>query len=66
MYIYENFEENIPANLPEGDKELIRATRDQDWTEIREDDAETEEGRKILHRIAVTGYHYDEARAGMI
>lgn len=52
--------------LTEHDKELIEQARHQRWEDIREEDAETEEGRAELHRIAIRKYHYDEYKAGML
>lgn len=52
--------------LTEHDKELIEQARHQWWEDIREEDAETEEGRAELHRIAISKYHYDEYKAGML
>ena len=48
------------------DLELIKEAEDKCWEQINEYDADTEEGRKALHDIAIRKYHYDEARAGMI
>lgn len=57
---------DVPEHLPEHDQELIRAAHHQCWEEIEEDAAETEEGRNVLHAIAVRKYHIDEARNDMI
>lgn len=51
--------------LTDRDREAISRARDCDWTEIDEDWAETELGRKELHDIIVTKYHDEEFRAGM-
>ncbi len=52
--------------LTEHDKALIEQARHQRWEDIDEDAAETEEGRKALHDIAVSKYHYDEYKSGML
>ena len=57
---------DTPEHLPEHDRNLIDAAHHQCWEEIDEDAAETEEGRNVLHAIAVRKYHIDEYRAGML
>jgi len=52
--------------LTEHDKKLIEQARHQRWEDIREEDAETEEGRDALHDIAIRKYHYDEYKAGIL
>ena len=52
--------------MTEHDKALVEQARHMRWEDINEDDAETEEGKKALHDIAVRGYHYDEWKAGML
>lgn len=52
--------------LTEHDKALIDQARQMLWEDIDEDAAETEEGRKALHDIAVSKYHYDEYKAGIL
>ena len=52
--------------MTEKDKALVEKAKHQRWEDIDEDAAETEEGRTELHRIAVSKYHYDEYKAGML
>lgn len=52
--------------LTEHDKALIEQARQMRWEDIDEDAAETEEGRAELHRIAISKYHYDEYKAGIL
>ena len=57
------------APLTERDKMLIEAAYAKhflDWCDIDENAADTEEGRKILHGIAVQKYHQEEASIGML
>ena len=54
------------SELTQKDKEAIARARRCDWSEIDEGWAETEAGRKELHHIATSGYHYEEASAEMI
>ncbi|MBO4718991.1 MAG: hypothetical protein J5658_03855 [Prevotella sp.] len=58
-------ESDIPAYVPEYDKELIRKANNQCWEDIEPDDAISEQGRIILHDIAVSKYHRDECSCGM-
>lgn len=58
-------ESDIPSHLPESDKELIRKANDLRWEYIESSKATTEEGRQILHDIAVSKYHREECRCGM-
>lgn len=37
-----------------------------DWSLIDENAAETEEGKSILHHIAVSLYHREEASCGLL
>lgn len=54
-------------DLPEHDKKLIaKALTERRWEDIDEDAAITEEGKKILHNIAVHAWHMEEGRLGMI
>lgn len=59
------FESEIPAHIPDADKELILLANRQSWEEIDADKATTPEARAILHDIASTKYHRDEYRCGM-
>lgn len=52
--------------MTEKDKALVEKARHQRWEDIDEDAADTEEGRKALHDIAIRKYHYDEYKAGML
>lgn len=55
--------------INEHDKALIEKANDVPYTEhwrIRESEAETEEGRKELHRIYMRKYHEEEWSAGML
>lgn len=52
--------------LTDRDRAAIDKARTQDWTEIDEDTAETEIGKRRLHEMAMWKYHRDEANAGMI
>ena len=52
--------------MTERDKALIEKARNQYWAEIEPDEADTEEARQILHRIAVDGYHREEYQAGLL
>lgn len=57
------------TQLTERDKMLIEAAHAKhylDWGDIDENAADTEEGRKILHSIAVQKYHQEEAAIGML
>ena len=58
-------ESDIPAYVPEMDKKLIREANNMDWMDIEPDDAISEQGRIILHDIAVSKYRYEEFRCGM-
>ena len=57
---------DFPSCLPESDRALIREANDAAWEDINTSAASTPLGRRILHDIAVTKYHYDEAKVGMI
>lgn len=48
------------------DKRLVQQAIYKRWEEIDEDEAETEEGRRKLHEIAVRKYHQDEFRLGIL
>lgn len=52
--------------MTEKDKQLIEKARRSYWADINEDEADTEEAREILHRIAVDRYHYEEYKCGML
>lgn len=52
--------------ITEHDKRLIEEAKQKSWEYIREEEAETEEGRRILHDMAINGYHRDEWRAGIL
>ena len=52
--------------MTDRDKALIEKAKRSYWADIDEDAADTEEARKILHRMAVDGYHYEEYQAGML
>ena len=52
--------------MTEKDKRLISKAKKSYWTEIDESLADSEEARKILHNIAVSGFHREEALAGII
>lgn len=52
--------------MTEKDKALIEKAKRSYWAEIEPDEADTEEARKILHRIAVDGYHREEYQAGLL
>lgn len=56
---------DIPAQIPDGDVQLILQANDMRWEDIDEDEAETIEGLAILHDIAVSKYHLAEFKAGM-
>jgi len=56
---------DIPAQVPEGDVQLILQANDLPWEKIDEDAAQSIEARAILHDIAITKYRRDEYRAGM-
>lgn len=56
---------DLPAQLPDGDVELIMRANDMPWTAIDEDAAETIEGRAILHDIAISKYRKEEYHCGM-
>lgn len=58
-------ESDIPSYLPESDKELIRQANDLSWEYIEPEEAISEQGRVILHDIAVSKYHRDECSCGM-
>ena len=51
--------------LTDKDRAAISKAREQDWTEIDEDSAETEIGRRRIHAIIMRKYHRDEYKAGM-
>ena len=51
------------------DKQLIKIARSRHWSEWGEvsemvNHAETEEARRILHKIAITGYRTEEFKNG--
>lgn len=52
--------------MTDHDKALVEKAKTQCWEDIDEDSAETEEGRKAIHDIAIRKYHYDEYKAGML
>ena len=52
--------------MTEKDKRLIEDARHLSWDMINEDEAETEEGRKILHKMIMDGYHKEEELAGIL
>lgn len=55
--------------MTENDKSLVTEARQMhDWAEVveLEEKAETKTARKIIHRIAVSLYHKEEARCGML
>lgn len=52
--------------MTEKDKALIEKAKRSYWAEIEPDEADTEEAREILHRIAVRGYHNEEYQAGLL
>ena len=56
----------LPGPPTPRDLELIKEAEGKCWELINEYDADTEEGRKALHDIAIRKYHYDEAAADMI
>ena len=49
--------------MTQHDKRLIEEAKSLRWEEINEDAAETQEGRKELHRITMQKYHRDEFKA---
>lgn len=57
---------DIPPWLPEHDQELIRQAQDKSWYDIKPDEAQSKEGKKILKQMAIRDYHREEARAGLI
>lgn len=52
--------------MNEHDKALVATARGMRWEDINEEDAETVEGRSILHSIIMHKYHYDEYKCGML
>lgn len=58
--------QTIGDMITEHDKRLIEEAKQKSWEYIREEEAETEEGRRILHDMAINGYHRDEWRAGIL
>ena len=51
------------------DLDLIEQSSWLDYTEwgaINESEAETEEGKQVLHRMCSILYHYEEYKAGML
>ena len=38
----------------------------REWGAINESEAETEEGKQVLHRMCSILYHYEEYKAGML
>ena len=52
--------------MTEKDKRLIEDARHLSWDQIDEEKAETEEGRKILHKMIMDGYHQEEELAGIL
>lgn len=52
--------------MNEHDKALVASARQMRWEDINEDEAETVEGRSVLHDIIMHKYHYDEYKCGMI
>lgn len=62
----ENTEKSERMAMTEKDKALVEKARHQRWEDIDEDAADTEEGRRALHDIAIRKYHYDEYKAGIL
>ena len=52
--------------ITDHDKKLIEAAKHLSWDQIDEEKAETEEGRKILHKMIMDGYHREEWQAGIL
>lgn len=52
--------------LPAQDIELIVAANDTPWEEIREEKAQHQRAREILHEIQMRKMHRDFASCGMI
>lgn len=64
-------EHEIPANteLTDRDKMLVEAARSKhylDWADIDENAADTEEGKRRLHHIAMQKFHQEEAACGLL
>lgn len=56
---------DLPAQMPDGDVQLILKANNQRWEDIDEDAAESIEGRAILQEIALSKYRWAEYRSGM-
>lgn len=54
--------------MNEHDRMLVGKARRMEWGDVARmvGDAETEEGRAALHRMAVNGYHREELVNGML
>lgn len=48
------------------DKALIEQARRKRWEDIDENEAETADGKRRLHRIIMGKYHREEWRNGML
>lgn len=51
--------------MSEKDERLVRQARNTDWVLIREEDAETEEGRAALHDIIMRKYYREMYSSGL-
>lgn len=59
----------MEPKLTPHDLALIEEARNKhyvDWADIDENAAETEEGRRRLHHIAMQKYHQEEAACGLL
>ena len=57
--------QDIPAQIPDTDVQLILQANDMRWEDIDEDAAKSLEARAILHDISVSKYRRAEYSAGM-
>lgn len=52
--------------MSEHDKQLVERSKSMSYMDIREEDAESEEGRAMLHRIIMRDYHMEEYQARLL
>lgn len=53
---------DIPAGIPESDRQLLLKARSQRWEDIDPEAAQTEAAKNKLYDIMESEYHYAEAR----
>ena len=56
----------IFLGMNEHDEKLLQWAKKQNWEDLDESMAETEEGKRRLHTIITTKYHIDEYSCGIL